>query len=477
MPKRDEFTTVSIDKIIVKARARVDMGEDFPQLVESIRLRGQMNPLLLHKKDFQLLAGFRRLTALQQLGHTEAKVRFYEDLTPVDKKIIEVEENIHKTLTWDERAKLYAEIHALQQDEHGKRVKGHKSGGWGLADSAEMLGLSEGNLSKDLTLADALEVLPELGKLSSRRQALKMVDRIQEAAILSEIARRDEEDVTTVGSVSKPYTMHRGDAVKYLKEMVEDETIDLVIFDPPWGVHIHEIASSRGPKGEKTSYKDDSEDTAVNLALNLLPEIHRVMKEDAHMYMFIGVQYRDYYLDILTNFDTLLKRIDLWKTLFPEADKSLSAFKKEVERNQKLRDWKFHVEEVPLIWVKEGGGYTDFEHKFMPRYEAVLFCSKGIKKRLNEVTSNVFEVQRPLTTERTHTQEKPLELIQKFIKVSSQPHEIVLDPCAGSFSTTIAATLMGRRSIAIDNDELCYIKGMNRVKGLLEINDGDVEKD
>ena len=199
------------------------------------------------------------------------------------------------------------------------------------------------------------------------------------------------------------------------------------------------------------------------------------MKEDAHMYMFIGVQYRDYYLDILTNFDTLLKRIDLWKMFFPEADKSLSAFKKEVEKAQKSRDWKFHVEEVPLIWVKEGGGYTDFEHKFMPRYEAVLFCSKGIKKRLNEVTSNVFEIQRPLTTERTHTQEKPLELIQKFIKVSTQPHEIVLDPCAGSFVTTVAATLLHRRSIAIDDDEICYVKGLSRVAGLLE--SGETEDD
>ena len=118
---------------------------------------------------------------------------------------------------------------------------------------------------------------------------------------------------------------------------------------------------------------------------------------------------------------------------------------------------------MPLIWVKEGGGFTDFETKFMPRYEMILFCSKGLR-RLNSVCSDVLDFRRPLSVERIHTQQKPLKLLQLLIRLSTVPNEIVLDPCAGSFATSVAATLIGRRSIGIEADIDNYNKGLEWIR-------------
>lgn len=474
---------VPINKIIIEERAREELGEDFEELKTSIKNRGLFHPIILNKKDYTLTSGFRRYTACKELGFDKIEAKFFEDLSPLEKKIIELEENIHAPLTWDEQAKLRSQIHAYQQELHGitepskgGRPSGYSEKGWSIQDTAESLGISEATLVQDLKLANAIETVPTIKKLTSRRQALRAIDRAEEVAILTELARRDAEgDVKTDEQSfrSSPYILIHGDAVKHLKEKIEDEVIDLVIFDPPWGVDIHSKADSRGPKGEKTSYKDDTETTAINLTVDLLPEIHRIMKPDAHMYMFIGVQHRDYYYDLLTNYALFIRRIQVWKLMFPQMKQLLNLMEEEIEKVRAERSWSFYVEEVPLIWVKEGGGYTDFEHKFMPRYEAILFCSKGMKKTFNEPISNVFEYKRPATTERIHTQEKPVDLIQKFIKISTQQNEIVLDPCAGSFSTAVAATLSGRRSICIDNDEVCYAKGLQRIQGFLETDNNE----
>ena len=125
----------------------------------------------------------------------------------------------------------------------------------------------------------------------------------------------------------------------------------------------------------------------------------------------------------------------------------------------------FPCPKSPLLWIKEGGGFTDFEVRFMPRYETILFCNKGLR-RLNSVCSDVLEFKRPLSTERRHTQQKPVELLQLLIKLSTQFNEIVLDPTAGSFASIVAATLSGRRSIGIEKDTDAYNQALNWIKGI-----------
>lgn len=429
---------IPVDKIKIGERARIDLG-DLDELQSSIKRIGLLHPIIVDD-DFMLISGFRRYTCCHDLGLKEIDVRRLKDLSEMEKLEIEMEENLHKELTWNEIATLRAKIHDLKQKIHGKSIPGHASEGWSLENTAESLDVSIATLSQDIKLAEALEKLPDLKSFVSKRQALKALAKAKETAILTELARRDA--LKTEDS-NIPYILHNGDAMLFMDDKIEKETIDLVIFDPPWGIDIDIVGSSRGLSGEKTSYEDDSLANAKIMTEKLLLNIYRVMKQNTHMYMFVGIQFLNYWTSFLSNTKLIME--------YGEAPK--------YEVFDKNRSWAFDVRPVPLIWVKEGGGFTNFDTKFMPRYETIIFCNKGLR-RLNSVCSDVFDFRRPLSVERIHTQQKPVDLLQLLIRLSTVPDEIVLDPCAGSFVTNVAATLLGRRSIGIEANVDNYNKGL-----------------
>jgi len=445
--------TVPIDKIKVGVRRRVDLGE-IEKLQSSIERVGLLNPIIIDD-TYELIAGFRRLTCCKKLGYKEINVTFKKDLSDLQKKELELEENTYKELTWSEVAMLRADIHAIKQELYGKPVKGHSSDGWTLNDTADSLGLSAGTLSQDLTLSEALKKFPELRNLTSKRQAVNTLGRVREAALLSELARREAK--SSFMKTGIPYILHNGDSLEFLKEKVDDETVDLVIFDPPWGIDSDLFVSPRGREATFPSYKDDSLITAKTFTELILPEIYRVMKQNTHLYMFIASQYEEYWTSFLSNSRLILE---------PEKEPHYITL-------DEKREWAFNVRSYSLIWVKEGGGPVDVYSKFMPRYEKILFCNKG-SRGLNSVCSDVLEFKRPLSVERIHTQQKPTDLLQLLIRLSSLPHEVVLDPCAGSFATIVSATLLGRRSIGIEKDKDAFNKGLEWVKGIKE---EDIEPD
>lgn len=63
-----------------------------------------------------------------------------------------------------------------------------------------------------------------------------------------------------------------------------------------------------------------------------------------------------------------------------------------------------------------------------------------------------------------HPTQKPLNLINWLIKTYSNAGDTVLDPCAGSATTAVAAYQTGRRCIAIEKDAEYYRRGVERVK-------------
>jgi len=457
---------MKISDIKVTDRARKELG-DIEELAKSIEKRGLINPICVERSSGELIAGFRRLAACQLLEFDEIEVKYYEDLDPIEKKLLELEENLHKEFTWDEQAQLRVEIHNLHCELKGKKVRGRKTDGWGIEDTAELLNVSPATISQDMALVEGMSYIKDLKKLTSRNQALKALDRFQEMAVLEEIARREREyqeavenldagsDVDTDSDISQiipapmPYRIFCGDAVEVLKEKVDDETISLVIFDPPWGIDID--AYKGGISAFKAQYRDDWH-YAFGLIFKILEELYRVMQDDTHMYFFCSPTDFSLWRDVLTGDFDYLTSLEL---LFPNSTKSLP--KIEVP-------WKFHVQSTPLIWLKDGGAFTNTDYNFMSRTEIILFCSKGVGRRLREPSLNVFDIKRTPTTERRHPQEKPVELMQRLIKLSTVENEIVLDPCAGSFSTALAATLLGRRSVSIEKDEKYFGIGVERLK-------------
>lgn len=416
-----EEIKIPIDLIKIGPRARKDFG-NIEELQSSIERVGLINPICINREDNLLIAGERRLRSCKALGWSEIPVKFYDALSEIEQKEIELEENIHKEMTWIERATLRAEIHNLKQELYGKAVKGHASDGWGIEDTARSLGISTGTLSQDMQLIEMSKINPRILNFSRKNQAMKMLTRIKETAVLTELAKRSFEDAEEA-----PYILVHGECPEALQK-ITSETVDLILTDPPYAVEINKLAAKRLGSVDGGSYKDPDFKTFKSVLEKSAVEFYRILKPDTHCYVFFGPEF-----------------YQQTKEIFQSAG--------------------FEVREIPLIWVKEGGGFTDYETKFMPRYEMILFCSKGLR-RLNSVTDDVFECNRPLSTERFHTQEKPIALLSTFIKLSSLPNEVILDAFMGSGSTIVAATLLGRRSIGIEKEELIFTNAQERLRGL-----------
>ena len=60
----------------------------------------------------------------------------------------------------------------------------------------------------------------------------------------------------------------------------------------------------------------------------------------------------------------------------------------------------------------------------------------------------------PKSMEKTiHPTQKPLALMERCVKIWSNPDDLIIDPFAGSGSTGIACKTLERRFIGIERDE------------------------
>jgi site-specific DNA-methyltransferase (adenine-specific) len=114
----------------------------------------------------------------------------------------------------------------------------------------------------------------------------------------------------------------------------------------------------------------------------------------------------------------------------------------------------------PIVWGKTRQGETPdadellVEHQAMgmgyhyrSSYEFVLFFEKG-KRKLNDL--GVRDLLPFPTIRNGYPTEKPAELNRIFVRQSSEPGELVLDPFVGSGSTGVAALRNGRNFIGGD---------------------------
>jgi ParB family transcriptional regulator, chromosome partitioning protein len=101
---------VPVATIVVGRRRREDLG-DLTGLMQSIReVGGLIHPIVV-TDDRVLVAGERRLEATKRLGWEEIEVRWVGELSAHQRRMIELEENLHRQeLSAAERTKTMAEL-------------------------------------------------------------------------------------------------------------------------------------------------------------------------------------------------------------------------------------------------------------------------------------------------------------------------------------------------------------------------------
>lgn len=63
---------------------------------------------------------------------------------------------------------------------------------------------------------------------------------------------------------------------------------------------------------------------------------------------------------------------------------------------------------------------------------------------------NCMEMQRDTRTPKVHPTQKPVSLLEKLIEIFTDPGDVVIDPCAGSGTTLLAAANCGRKAYGFE---------------------------
>lgn len=112
---------IPVEGIIVKKRIRKDLG-DIDGLAESLKRFGQINPIMISKKN-ELIAGGRRLEAARRLGWKTINAVVSESFGELEQLEMEIEENTQRRdLSMEEMAEATKQIYRLQNPGFFRRL-------------------------------------------------------------------------------------------------------------------------------------------------------------------------------------------------------------------------------------------------------------------------------------------------------------------------------------------------------------------
>lgn len=199
---------------------------------------------------------------------------------------------------------------------------------------------------------------------------------------------------------------------------ISDESIDLLITDPPYRTTSRGSAGNSGGMLQKDINKKGYVFRHNDIDCSkYAPEFYRVLKDGSHCY-------------VMTNHVNLIHM--------------LSTFTK----------CGFHFIKS-LIWDKQKKIMGRF---YMSQFEYILFFRKGKGVQINNCgTSDILSVpnnkMKDEAGKNLHDTEKPVELMKILVENSSKEGNLVLDPFMGIGSTGLACINTNRKFFGIEIDD------------------------
>ena len=215
--------------------------------------------------------------------------------------------------------------------------------------------------------------------------------------------------------------LYNDDCLNVLKD-IEDNTIDLVVTDPPYEV----ITGGRngGVKGKPSGILTENKQLMKSIpkADLWLSECFRVMKDGTHIYIMTNTLNLTNYLNIINDVGFKLHNL--------------------------------------LVWNKNN---TTPNRWYMKNCEYVIFARKGFAKSINNPSSQTVHNFDNIIGNKQHPTEKPVDLMKLYVGNSSQVGDTVLDPFMGVGSTGVACKELNRNFIGIELDEQYFDIATKRI--------------
>ena len=239
-----------------------------------------------------------------------------------------------------------------------------------------------------------------------------------------------------------------GDAIDAL-ETIKDNSIDLIFADPPYNI---------GKKFVDVPDRWESDRSYLSWCYKWLDMCVKKLKSTGTMYVMTATQNMPYFDLFLRDKLTILSRI-VWYY-----DSS----------SVQARKYFGSLYEPILHCVKDENRYTFNANDILVEAKTgavrkLIDYRKPVPKIYNskKVPGNVWHISRVryrMDEYENHPTQKPITLLERIIKASSNESEIVVDPFSGSFTTSYVAKQLKRKSIGIEINEE-YIKiGLRRLQ-------------
>ena len=215
--------------------------------------------------------------------------------------------------------------------------------------------------------------------------------------------------------------LYNDDCLNVLKD-IEDNSIDLIVTDPPYEV----ITGGRngGVKGKPSGILTENKQL-----MKLIPKVDlwlsecfRVMKDGTHIYIMTNTLNLTNYLNIINGVGFKLHNL--------------------------------------LVWNKNN---TTPNRWYMKNCEYVIFARKGFAKSINNPSSQTVHNFDNIIGNKQHPTEKPVDLMKLYVGNSSQVGDTVLDPFMGSGSTGVACKELNRNFIGVELDKQYFDIATKRI--------------
>ena len=244
-----------------------------------------------------------------------------------------------------------------------------------------------------------------------------------------------------------------GDCMTILPN-IKDKSVDLIYADPPYN-----LGKDYGNGSDNWENKSEY----LNWCYIWIDECFRVLKDSGTIYLMNSTQNISY--------------IDIY-----------------------IRE-KYNVINN-IVWYYDSSGVQS-KHRYGSLYEPIIMANKSAKSaytfnggdimveaktgavrklidyrksppqpyNCRKVPGNVWELPRVryrMSEYEEHPSQKPEALLERIVKASSNLGDIVLDPFSGTFTTSVVAKKLGRKSIGIELSDSYYRIGLRRALGLSE---------
>lgn len=390
---------------VLPDRQRSDYG-DIPSLAASITRLGQLQPIVVAQTPtgYRLLAGGRRLRALQSLGRTEALAVELTNLPRDEQELVELEENVRrKDLAWPEYVEAIARFAALT--ERTQR------------EVAEDLQIHPSSLSNILTLAPALASEPKLREASSWKSAYDLLasrQRKQQESIIEDVLSAIEDIPIAPGEPAPPPRPAVPVSTSFAAlgsfldwaPTYEGRRFNLIHCDFPYGLNM-DSANLQGSSDRwniTDGRYDDSPELFDALTRVFFDNQDRFIAGSAHCIFWLAHK----------NYGKIASR---------------------------FRYYNWTVCDVPLIWHKSDNAGIAPDVRRQPRrtYEIAIFATRG-DRNITKVKS--ASVASP-TTKEHHLSEKPIPVVTHFLEMLTDEYTELFDPTCGSGTALEAALRLG----------------------------------